>query len=73
MSSIRTVIEYTGLNYQEALELPCDTFMLCKKNWYVEQLNKTPEGREYLEEVRISRQTTPDWVGIRKLMNMLNS
>lgn len=62
---------YTGLNLHEALALPCDLFLLCRKNYLVEQLNATPEGREYLEECRIANQSEPDREAFHRLMEIL--
>lgn len=64
-------MEYTGLNMHEALELPCDMFMLCKKNQEIYMLMQTEEGREYLEECRIANQSEPDWEGVHRIMGKL--
>lgn len=65
MPSIRRVIEYSGLNYYEALNLPCDTFMLMSKNAYVDEMSKTEAGRAYLEKCARMKITEPDMGAIR--------
>lgn len=71
LTAAREVMLYTGLDLYGALALPCDLFLLCRKNYLIEQLNATPEGREYLEECRIANQSEPDWDAVRKLMEIL--
>lgn len=72
MRSIRAVVEYTGLSMKEALELPCDMFMLCVKNHTVDKLMETDAGREYLEDCERLKQTRMDKKGLSALMNTLN-
>ena len=64
-------MEYTGLNMKEALELPCDLYMLCRKNAIVSKLMQTEEGREYLESCRTAKQTEPDWEALHRLQGKL--
>lgn len=71
LTTARAVVEYTGLSLNEALDLPCDLYLLCYKNWVVDRLNQTEQGREYLEECRIARQTTPDWDAVHKMMEKM--
>ena len=55
----------------EALDLPCDLFMLCWKNSVVERLMATEQGRQYLEDCARYRQTRPDRDGLRRLKDRL--
>lgn len=48
MPSIRRVIDYSGLTYYEVLQLPADIYLLMVKNHYIDELNRTQEGRDYL-------------------------
>ena len=66
LPSIKRVIEYSGLTFNEVLDLPTDLFMLMLKNHYVDELNKTEEGREYLEKCKRLNTTTIDKVKIRR-------
>lgn len=71
MRGIRDVMRYTGLNLAEALKLPCDLFLLCRKNYMVEQLMQTAEGREYLEDCERLKQTRMDRSGLHALMKRM--
>ena len=51
----------------EALNLPVDMFMLCRKNWTVDRLMQTEEGREYLKDCERLRQTRMDFEGLNRL------
>lgn len=64
-------MQYTGLNLHQALDLPCDLFMLCRKNGTVERLMQSEEGREYLNNCKAAKQTTPDWDGLHRLQGKL--
>ena len=41
---------YSGMNYSDVLDLPVDLFRLMQKNYIVDELMKTEEGREYLQD-----------------------
>lgn len=65
------VAEYTRMSLMEALDLPCDLFLLCWKNSIVERLGQTQEGRQYLEDCERYRQTRPDMEALRGLKQRL--
>lgn len=69
--SIRAVIEYTGMGFEEVLRMPCDLFLLCRKNWIVDRLQQTEEGREYMEDCERAKQTKPDMEAVHRLMGRL--
>lgn len=71
MQTIRLVMGYTGMNYKDVLNLPCDLFMLCRKNAIVEQLMKTEQGREYLQDCENAKHTKPDFEGLKRLQQMM--
>ena len=48
MPSIKKVADYGNFSIHEALNLPCDMFLLMLKNSIIDEMNKTPEGKEYL-------------------------
>ena len=50
MSTIKDVMTYSGMNYNEVLALPVDIFRLMQKNYIIDELMKTEEGREYLQD-----------------------
>lgn len=55
------------MSIREALDLPVDMFALCYKNWAVDRLMQSEEGREYLEDCKRLRQTTMDFEGLNRL------
>lgn len=69
MDSIRQVIQYSGLNYNEVLQLPTDTFLLMRKNYVIERLNQTEEGRKYLQDCKRMEVTEPDFEAIHTRFN----
>lgn len=50
MSTIKDVMTYSGMNYSDVLDLPVDLFRLMQKNYIVDELMKTEEGRKYLQD-----------------------
>ena len=66
MPSVRKVMEYSNLNYHEALALPCDVFRLMVKNHTIDSLSQTEEGRDYLAKCERLNKTSID---IDKLKN----
>ena len=72
MPSIHAVMQYSGLNYEEALSLPTDTFLLMLKNYYVNKLRETEEGRQYLADCERYTITTPDTDSLFTLQQQLS-
>ena len=64
-------MQYTGLNLHEALALPCDMFMLCRKNAVIETLKQSEKGREYLQECEDAKHTKPDFAALHRLQGKL--
>ena len=64
-------MEYTGLNVREALQLPCDLYLLFYKNWYIDRLSQTEEGRQYLDDCKRLTQTRLDKKALDKLRRMV--
>lgn len=60
MPSIKKVMEYSRLNYNEVLTLPTDVFNLMLKNHFVDECMKTDEGRAYLKKAERLAITEPD-------------
>ena len=59
--------EYSGLDVHRALDLPCDMYMLFYKNWFVDRLSQTEEGRQYLDDCRRLKQTRMDKKALDRL------
>ena len=65
MQGIRRVMQYGNLSYEQALNLPTDVFLLMAKNHYVDELQQTEAGREYLEKCKRLRITEIDEQALR--------
>lgn len=63
--------EYAGMNILEAMDLPVDMFALCYKNWAVDRLMQSEEGREYIKDCERLRQTKMDFEGLARLRAQL--
>lgn len=49
------------------MRLPHDLFLLLRKEAYIEELQATPEGREYLRTAERLQQTEPDYAALARL------
>lgn len=63
---LRLVSGYSGLNFEECLSLDCLTYKILLKDAFIEQMAKSEDGRDYLEQAWILRQTEPDRNKLRK-------
>ena len=63
---IKIVCDYTGLNFSEAVELDCFTFKTLFKDAFIDKLQQSEQGREYLENCWIITQTEPDREKLRE-------
>lgn len=70
MPSIKKVANYGNFSIHEALELPCDMFLLMLKNSIVDKLNETEEGREYLAKCERLAVKEIDLDGLEKNFNV---
>lgn len=59
-------MDYTGLNIHEALDLPCDMYLLAIKHATIDKLSQTEEGRKYLADCERLQTTSPDLEAIAK-------
>lgn len=57
---------YSGLNFNEVLELDCYTFAYLLRDAFIEKMAETKEGRDYLEQAWILTQTQPDRKTLRE-------
>lgn len=65
-SDIKLVCDYTGLNFNEAVELDCFTFKTVFRDAFIDKLQQSEQGREYLENCWIINQTEPDREKLRQ-------
>lgn len=60
------VSSYTGLSFNEVVELDCYTFKVLVRDSFIETMSQTKEGREYLQSAWCLTQTAPDRKSLRK-------
>ena len=70
MPSIKKVADYGNFSIHEALNLPCDMFLLMLKNSIIDEMNKTPEGKEYLAKCERLAVKEIDLDGLEKNFNV---
>lgn len=58
--------KYTGLNFHEVGELDYLTFLVLRRDAYIEHLSQTERGQEYLDNAWRMEQTEPDRKALRK-------
>ena len=66
-SSLKIVADYTGLNFNEVIELDCITFKMLVRDAFVDKMSQTEDGRDYLEQCWVLKQTEPDTAKLRKM------
>ncbi|HFK8300931.1 TPA: hypothetical protein ACG0NK_001114 [Clostridium perfringens] len=54
------VADYCNTDINSAFQLPCDEFQLAFKNAYIDKLESTEEGKEYLEKCKRLKTTKID-------------
>lgn len=64
---LKLVSDYTGLNFNEVIELDCITYKMLVRDAFIDMMSRSEEGRDYLEQCWILKQTEPDTAGLRKL------
>lgn len=62
----RLVSEYTGLDFHQVGLLDYGTYLLWLRDAYIYTLNRTEEGREYLDNAWRMEQTKPDRAALRR-------
>lgn len=67
MPSIRQVIQYSGMNYNEVLELPLDVFLLMRKHYIIDKLMETEEGQQYLKDCERLTQKDIDITNLKRV------
>lgn len=63
---LKLISDYTGLNFNECLELDCYTYKAVLKDAFIHKLKQSEEGREYLENCYILTLTNPDKQALRQ-------
>ena len=71
MPAIRRVIQYSGLDYRQVLELPTDVYLCMLRGAVIDELQATEEGRGYLATCERLHQTEPDMPAVRRMRQRL--
>ena len=61
------VAEYTGMSFLELADIDCVTFKKLLRDAFIHRMRQTEEGREYLENCWLVKQTEPDRRRLRKI------
>lgn len=59
--------DYTGLNFNEVIELDCITFKMLVRDAFIDRMSQTEDGRDYLEQCWVLKQTEPDTAKLKKI------
>lgn len=57
---------YTGMNFNEVLDLPYSLYLLYRKESWIDSWNKDEEGREFLKTLWRLNQTKADIKAVRQ-------
>lgn len=63
---IKAISDYTGLSFNEVLELPISLFLLYKKEAWIQNNLKSEAGRQFLKDLWRLQQTQPDMDAIHR-------
>lgn len=66
---LKSVSDYTGLNFEEVQNLYFDEFLLLLRDAFIYKCEQSQKGQEYLENCWILEQTTPDRKRLREQFN----
>jgi hypothetical protein len=57
---LKLAADYSKLNFDELLKLDCISYKILVRDAFIYKLKQSEEGREYLEECWLLKQTSPD-------------
>lgn len=60
------VSHYTGISFSELMRIDCITFKMLLRDALINRLRQSEEGREYLENCWLMKQTEPDRQTLRR-------
>lgn len=63
---LHLISEYTGMSFAELMAVDCLTFKMLLRDAFINRMRQTEEGREYLENCWLIKQTEPDRATLRK-------
>ena len=65
-SELRRISRFTGLNFNDVLDLPYSMYLLYKKESWIDSWMQTEDGREFLSTLWRLQQTKADTKKIRE-------
>lgn len=66
---LKLASDYSKLNFKDLLNIDCISYRLLVRDAFVYKMKQSQEGREYLEECWLLKQTTPDRHKLRQKFN----
>ena len=66
---LHLIAEYTGMSFPELMQIDCITFKMLLRDAFINKMRQTEEGREYLENCWLIKQTEPDRARLRRDFN----
>lgn len=69
-ADIKSISEYTGLNFTEIYNLPYPLFLLYRRESWIYGLKQSEKGREFLKTLWELRQTDVDTKAIKEFKSM---
>ena len=63
---LHLIAEYTGMNFAELMAVDCITFKMLLRDAFINRMRQSEEGREYLENCWLMKQTEPDRARLRR-------
>ena len=63
------IAEYTGMSFSELMQIDCITFKMLLRDAFINRMRQSEEGREYLENCWLIKQTEPDRAKLRRNFN----
>lgn len=66
---LKLASDYSKLNFKDLLNIDCISYRLLVRDAFIYKMKQSQEGREYLEECWLLKQTTPDRHKLRQKFN----
>ena len=63
---LRLVAAYSGLNFAELMDVDCITYKILLRDAFIHRMSQSEEGRDYLENCWLIKQTEPDRKKLRE-------
>lgn len=63
---LHLVASYTQMSFAELMQIDCITFKMLLRDAFICKMRQTDEGREYLENCWLMKQTEPNRAELRR-------